>query len=858
MGEVYRARDTKLGRDVAIKVLPDAFLSDSDRLARFELEARVLATLNHPQIGSIYGLEEAEGIRALVLELVEGPTLADRIARGPLPIDETLRIARQIAAALQAAHDRGVIHRDLKPANIKVRPDGTVKVLDFGLAKVLEVHGSDSALSRSPTMLASMPGTLLGTAAYMSPEQARGEDTDRRADVWAFGCVLFEMCGGRAPFDGGTMTEVLANVLKSEPDWRRLPAAAPESIRRVLRRCLQKDAALRLRDIGDAGLEIDEAQLESRSPPPATAPLRRTERLAWAGAVLALAVLSAVAAAWAIGRRAPEPPEVRFDIDTGPVPDLFLLSSVALSPDGRSVLFVGDSNGQASVFQRRLDSVSTKLLAGTAGAAFPFWSPDGRSVGFYADGWLKRLDLDGSLVRKLAQAVVGVGGAWNRDGVMLFVPNPASPISRISAEGGPPVPVTRRLDDQAGHSFPHFLPDGRHFLYYAAGSPASRGIYVGQIDDSASKKLFDSDGGAVYTSGHVLFLRQEKILAQAFDADRLELSGSPFEVADSALGRSAGFALTFSAAANGAVAFRAGNARTGRQFAWFDRSGNLSGNLDELLRDVPMSLSPSPDGSQVVFFQRGETASDVWMLDTRRGVRSRFTDNPAEDIFPVWSRDGSHIFFSSIRNGRLSIYRKPTVGTGGEAVVLTPDSSETFALDTSPDGRWLLFQQANQKTGFDIMALSLRGDAKPEPLVQTDAEEYGGVFSPDGKWLAYISNSSGPSEVYVQAFPGPGPRQQVSPKGGAQIRWRADGRELFYIALDGTLMAVPIRVASDGTSIDPGTPTPLFKTRVGILVNLTAAAYVVSADGQRFLMNTVVQDPAGTPLRVIVNWHPQR
>ena len=571
-----------------------------------------------------------------------------------------------------------------------------------------------------------------------------------------------------------------------------------------------------------------------------------------------LAVLSAVVAAWAIGRRAPEPAEVRFDINTGPVPDLFLLPSVALSPDGRSVLFVGDSNGQAFVFQRQLDSVSTRQLAGTAGAAFPFWSPDGRSVGFYADGWLRRLDLDGGLVRKLAQAVVGIGGAWNRDGVILFVPNPASPISRISADGGPPVPVTQRLDDQAGHSFPHFLPDGRHFLYYAAGSPESRGIYVGQIDGSASKRLFDSDGGAVYTSGHVLFLRQEKILAQAFDAERLELSGSPFEVADGALGRSAGFALTLSAAANGAVAFRAGNARIGRQFAWFDRSGNLSGNLDELLREIPMSLSPSPDGSQVVFFQRGETASDVWMLDTRRGVRSRFTDNPAEDIFPVWSRDGSHIFFSSIRNGRVSIYRKPTVGTGGEAVVLTPDSPETFALDTSPDGRWLLFQQSNQKTGFDIMSLPLGGDAKPEPLVQTDAEEYGGVFSPDGKWLAYVSNSSGPSEVYVQAFPGPGPRQQVSPKGGAQIRWRADGRELFYIALDGTLMAVPIRVASDGTSIDPGTPIPLFKTRVGILVNLTAAAYVVSADGQRFLMNTVVQDPASTPLRVIVNWRAQR
>ena len=429
MGEVYRARDTKLDRDVAIKILPAGFATDPDRLARFEREAKTLASLNHPNIAHIHGAEDAGSTRALVMELVEGEDLSQRIARGPMALAEALAIARQIAEAMQTAHDHGIIHRDLKPANVKVKADGTVKILDFGLAKAADAQPVDDSLSHSPTMMATMPGTLLGTAAYMSPEQVKGQTADARSDVWAFGCLLFEMLTGRPAFAAATRSEILASVLTTEPDWRHLPPDTPESVRRLLRRCLEKNETNRLRAIADARLEIDDAQQPDRDPAHSrTAPRSRTERLAWASLV---ALLGVAALAWGVWsrRRVPAPPEVRFDIATPEVADPFLLPSVALSADGRQILFVADSDGQPHVWLRAIDSVSARPLAGTGGARYPFWSPDGRSVAFYADGFLKRLDLDGGLVRTLAKATVGVGGTWSRDGVILFVRNPASAIA---------------------------------------------------------------------------------------------------------------------------------------------------------------------------------------------------------------------------------------------------------------------------------------------------------------------------------------------------------------------------------------------------------------------------------------------
>jgi Tol biopolymer transport system component len=861
MGEVYRARDTKLGRDVALKVLPQVFAGNADRINRFEREALLLASLNHPNIAIIHGIEEADGVRALVLELIEGPTLADRIAQATgraLEIDEALTIARQIADALQVAHDHGVIHRDLKPANIKVRPDGTVKVLDFGLAKIAVDGGAGFQagpnVSNSPTMMASMPGLLLGTAAYMSPEQAKGQEADRRADVWAFGCVLFEILTGCAAFEGTTTSEILAGVLKTDPDWSRLPAGTPDAIRRLLRRCLEKDDKRRLRDIADARLEIDEARGELAAPRPAATPARRTERLAWGSAVAVLAVLVVAIGVWAI-RPAPARPEVRFDITTPPVSDPEDLASLAISPDGQTLAFVANSEGQPHLWVRPLNSIVSHPLAGTARSRLPFWSPDSRSVAFFADGQLKRIDLDGGLVRTInTQALYGFGGAWNRDGVILFVPNPASPIFRTSAAGGVPVSVTRLESSHAGHGLPSFLPDGRHFLYIVTGNAEARGVYVGQLDGSPPQRLIDADSVAVYASGHLLFDRQTTVFAQKFDVGRLEMEGSPFPVMEGVLRGT--YLSALSAAVGGIVAVHVVPAPIDRRFVWVDRSGMEMEAVGSFGSNAA-AITASPDVSHLAFFRRDAASSDIWLVETRRGVLSRFTTHPAEDIFPVWSRDGTRIVFSSNRdsNGGTALYEKRTSGNDSEELVLPATPEETFASDTSPDGQFLLYQRRSRKTGWDIWALPLHGEKKPRPLIQTEFDESAGLLSPDGTWLAYVANSSGRHEVYVQPFPGPGPRQQVSTTGGAQLRWRPDGRELFYIALDGKLMATPMSVAGDGGSLTVGIPVALFPTHIGrVLSPGPNAEYVVSADGKRFLMNIVALDANATPIRVIVNW----
>ncbi len=858
MGEVYRARDTKLGREVAIKILPRLFTSDPERLVRFEREARMLAALNHPNIGAIYGLEDADGVRALVLELIEGETLADRIQRRALPVAEALTIARQIADALDSAHEKGIIHRDLKPANVKITPDGVVKVLDFGLAKAAAGDGSSPDLSQSPTDTGggTREGIILGTAAYMSPDQARGKRVGKRTDVWAFGCVLYEMLTGRVPFPGETMSDTVAAILGREPDWHALPAATPEAIRRLLRRSLQKDDKVRLRDIADARLEIDEARSESPSPDSAaTPPLRRTERLAWLAAVGALALVAAAMAAWAV-RPTPPPPEVQLEINTPPVSDPEDLSSLAISPDGQKLVFVATEDGQPQLWVRELDSVVSRPIPGTGDASMPFWSHDSRSVGFYADGLLKRIDLAGGLVRTLTEATAGVGGSWNRDGVILLVRNPASAIVRISADGGMSAEATRLEGSHAGHIFPHFLPDGRHFLYYVNGAPETRGVYVGQLDGSATRKLFDSDSAAVYASGHLLFVRGATLLAQGFEVSRLEVTGSPFPVAAGVVGSMlANVRAALSATAGGAIAFRVGYAQAERQFVWVDRSGKEIGTVGAPDSGLAISPSISPDGGSLAFLRRVNGNADIWLLETRRGLLSRFTEHAAEDIFPVWSRDGVRIAFTSNRNGTIDLYQKRTTGVGVEELLLPGGPEESFACDWSPDGQFLLYQRRSAKTGFDFWALPLAGGGKPFSVGQTEFDERDGQFSPDGKRMAFHSNRSGRFEVYVQPFPGPGAALRVSTGGGAQVRWRPDGRELFYIALDGRLMAAPIQVPADGQLV-VGMPVPLFATHVGRVLSI-GAQYIVSSDGQRFLMNTFVQDASPTTIRLILNWQPR-
>jgi eukaryotic-like serine/threonine-protein kinase len=869
MGEVWRATDANLGRQVALKVLPDTFAHDPERLARFEREAKTLASLSHPNIAIIYGLEKANGIRALVMELIEGPTLADRITQGPIPFDEALPIARQIAEALQAAHEQGIIHRDLKPANVKVRADGTVKVLDFGLAKVLAPEAASvtvGGLSQSPTITSpamTHAGTILGTAAYMSPEQARGQGVDKRTDVWAFGCVLYEMLSGRGAFTGETITDTLASILEREPDWRRLPESTPDRARDLLRRCLRKDPRRRFHDIADARIELEEAQTGQNADARALSiSVGRGERLLWMSAVALVAVIAAAAMAWS--RATPTAIETRLEIATPPTMDPV---SLAMSRDGRTVAFVATDDGRSRLWLRRLDSGSARPLPGTDGAYYPFWSPDNRSVGFFADGKLKRIDLDTTSVQVLANASAGRGGTWNGDGVILFAPQ-AGPIFRIPASGGEPKQVTRPDGQRLSHRFPQFLPDGRHFLYFVrptVGIPDVRGVYVGNIDGSAPRRLVDADvAGVLAGSDTLLFVRQGTLFAQAFDTTRLALIGKPFPVASQIINNTAFGLAAVSSSSTGLFVYRAGPAER-RLFTWFDRSGHELGTVGEADTGDPSDPALSPDGRELALSREVDENRDIWILDTSRGVLRRLTYDPGIDRSATWSPDGSRVVFTANREGTGDLYQMPARGGSDEKVfVSTPEAKQ--AADFSPDGEFLLFRTQSPKTRYDIWAIRLSArrhvsdplkrleGQEPFVVVQTNSDERDPQFSPDGKWLAYESDESGRFEIYIQPFPGPGPKWPVSTAGGAQVRWPRNGGELFYIALDNRLMAVSITLDAERQTVSAGAPVPLFTTNVGGAVTVRRQQYVVSSDGQRFLMNTVKDQASTSPLTVVQNW----
>ena len=861
MGEVFRARDTRLNREVALKTLPAAFAGDAERLARFGREARVLASLNHPHIGAIYGIEND----ALVLELVEGPTLADVMERGAIALDDALPIARQITDALAAAHELGVVHRDLKPGNIKVRPDGTVKVLDFGLAKIADdaarpvSTGVNDAptqhvyLSQSPTItspaLMTSTGVILGTASYMSPEQARGRAVDRRADMWAFGCVLFEMLTGKRVFPGEDVSETLATVIKGEPDWRALPASTPTSIHRLLRRCLTKDPKARLSDASVARIEIDEALSSPDTDRHPTAP--RRERVAFISALAVVTVVAAATVLWALRRSPPIESEMRLEMTTPPTTDPV---SLALSPDGQKIAFVATVDGRSRLWVRSFDSVAAHPLAGTDEARWPFWSPDSLSIGFFAGTQLDRIDIDGGLVKRLASILSGGGGAWGADGTILFNPNNGvEPIWRTTAAGSNPVSVTRReASRQAAHRSPSFLPDGRHFLFYVAGAADVSGIYVGATDGSPSRRLFDADSSAVYhPAGYLLFVKQGTLFAQRFDASQLAVSGNPLPVADN-------IALlnSYAAVAVGGnrIAYRTGSGGGARhQLAWFDRSGKEIVSLGpaETNGNYP---SLSSTGERVVL----QRATDIWLLE--RNLLTRLVSSPALDVMPLWSPDATRVVFTSARQGVADIYVKSIGGTGSEDLLLASPQPK-IPTDWSLDGRFLLYGEQQPKAGYDLLALPMMGNKVPIPIAHTEFDERNGQFSPDGTWVAYQSNATGRDEIYVQSFPDPAITKRVTADGGGQVRWRRDGRELFYLGLDDKLMSVSVSFGARGQNLDFGTPTPLFRAPLpnqAAPVGITRQQYSVSPDGQRFLINKVVEEVVTTPITIILNWKPER
>jgi Tol biopolymer transport system component len=863
MGQVYRATDTKLKRQVAIKILPPSLAADHDRLARFQREAEVLASLNHPNIAHIHGLEESAGGTSLVMELVEGEDLSQRLARGAIPLDEALLIAKQITDALEAAHEHGVIHRDLKPANIKIRPDGTVKVLDFGLAKAIAPAGGSADVLNSPTLTArnTQAGMILGTAAYMAPEQARGKPVDRRADIWAFGAVLFEMLTGKRAFPGEDITDTLAAVVRAEPEWGLIPRDVPPTLVVYLQRCLQKDPKQRIGDIHDVRLALDGAFDVAGQTPAAIAPKPASRaRLPWmvAAASVLVAAALAIPAVRHIGEAPPStPPETRTDIVTTGT------GTFALSPDGRQLAFAASSGGTLRLWLRSLSDASAHPLAGTDGAEILFWSPDSRSIAFFTATELKRLDLGGGGPRTVASGFRFISGTWGADDVILYSEPTSNPpslnlLKRVSAAGGAPAAVSP-LGPEMSYYSPSFLPDGKRFLFSATGRHDAHGIYLGALDGSPPTRLTPdvSPGlywpgasgafGASRDGGWLVLLRTDNLVAQRLDLAIPALAGEPLSVADDVEFASTSWA--------GLMAYRTGAGSYQRQLAWFDARGSQLETVGE-----PGDLSafhPSPDGRSVaITVGTTGTFDDIWILEVTRGLRTRFTFGQGTHRNPVWSPDGRSLVFASSRSGHLDIYRKSVDGAVGSEELLYADERAKQPWSWSPDGKHLLFTATDPKTKQDLLILPMTGDRKPVAFAQTEFSEAQGVFSPDGRWIAYVSDESGTAEIYAAPFPGPGGKRLISTRqagvgqGGVPM-WRPDGKEIFYIAPDRSLMAVEVTV--EGTTLEPGLPRVLF----GPILAVGGRNYAVSADGKRFLTMMRPGRRTDAPITLVQNWRPE-
>jgi eukaryotic-like serine/threonine-protein kinase len=862
MGEVYRARDTKLGRDVALKTLPQLLALDSDRLARFEREAQVLASLNHPNIAAIYGFEElfleaSSGhsvVRALALELVEGPTLADRIAQGPIPVDDVISIARQIADALAAAHERGIIHRDLKPANIKLRPDGLVKVLDFGIAKVLdpvEVVADNSSPTGSPA--ATEVGVILGTAAYMSPEQAKGRPTEKRSDVWAFGCVLYEMLTGARAFPGEDVSETLAAVLRGEPDWSRLPAAVPPSIRTLIEGCLQKDRKQCIADISAARFLIGErATVPAPMTPPSQSFWRRALPFAATAAVaaaLAGIVASSVGSspfsatnARAVRFVVAPPRGTSYGTREEPI-------SPSLSPDGTRLVFRVLRQGEPVLAVRAIDALDAQVLTGTEGARFPFWSPDGRVIAFFAGGKLRTIGAAGGPLQTICDAAPGFGGTWSRQGLIAFAPGPTQALFKVPATGGQPSPLTNLQKNETIHRLPQFLPDGQRFLY----SAEPNALYLGSIDGGPAVRVpLATNLAAQYApSGYLLFIQDGALLAQRFDPDGARFTGEPVQIGEGLQGLQR-LGETVSISDTGVLAY-AMDPSVNVRLAWVDRAGRSVGSVGPFPFGHYADRELSPQGNQLAVTSvpapRTTAApwanQDVWVFDLEHGRSTQLTFDSASDEHPIWSPDGRQLVFLSRRQGAEGLYQKAANNEKPEELLLR--GTGLLPLDWSAAG--ILYDTGGP--AGDLWLLPLAGDRKPyalvrEPFTQSDAQ-----FSPDGRWFAYSSAELGRPEVFVQRFPPSGAKWRISINGGSHPRWRRDGKELFYLAADGKLMAVP--VASDRNTFRADVSRELFQTGLNRLYP-RIRSYGVSPDGERFLIS-VSEDPGTTASIVVVsNW----
>ena len=871
MGEVYRARDTRLDRVVAIKVLPPQLSDAVESRERFEREARVISSLNHPNICVLHDIGRQDGIDFLVMEFLDGESLAQRLARGPLALDLALKYAIEIASALDAAHRQGVTHRDLKPGNIMLTKVGA-KLLDFGLAKLKPRSGPVQSLSEMPTAASigelTAQGSILGTLQYMSPEQLEGTEADARSDIFAFGAMLYEMLTGKKAFEGKSQVSLMAAILEHEPiPLRTRQPLAPPLLEHLITRCLAKhpdqrwqtssDVALELKWLASQGASSLEAETRSESKA-VRQPASRTWILAAAvGIVLgSLAVFGALAM-----RSVPEAPSLRFDVNL-PEGVKFIGSaarSFSASPDGRRLAFVAQGpDDKTRVWVRALDSFTAQPLAGTEGAEPIFsWAPDSRQLLFTAQGKLKKSDITGGQPQTIADGIAAARTAWSQDGTIIFENRAGintGPLFRISAAGGAPAPLTSLDKDrqEVRHSWPSFLPDGHHFIYSVSSSDAQKsGLFVGDTDSTERKQIMNSDWAAVYAPpGYLLFLRETALMAQRFDAEKLELSGEPFRIADNVM-RSA-LDVGVSVSGNGVLSYRTGDfAGSSSSFVWFDRHG-----MQTPVKEIPVGavsgMALSPDGKNVAFARQLDASNpyNIWLHDFVRGVTSRFTVNPFVNAAPKWSPDGNDVLFFSTR-GSGGIYKKSASGArDDELIVNTPQRAQVE--DVSSDGRFLMIQG----TG-DLKILSLKDDKEPLPFSQTGFNEREGRFSPNTRWVAYTSSQSGQDQIYIGSISASG-LWQISRDGGRQPRWRRDGKELFFLSLEGRMMAVTLEETAN--AMQAGLPVELFDARFPfqelggnyLVSGNSRNDYDVTADGQRFLI--AAQDAASDPIHVVINW----
>jgi Tol biopolymer transport system component len=861
MGQVYRAEDTNLNRQVAIKVLPDIFSGDPERLARFEREAKLLASLNHPDIAAIHGLENAGGKRFLVMELVEGETLAQRIAKGPLPVDEALDVCRQIAEGLEAAHEKGVIHRDLKPANVKITPEGKVKILDFGLAKAFQEQPSMGDISDSPTITEAMtqPGVVLGTAAYMSPEQAKGKAVDKRADIWAFGGVLYECLAGKRAFEGETVTETLAAVLTRDPAWDSLPPMTHRRARDLLRRCLKRNPAERLRDIGDARIEIEEAASGMHDEAVAQAPVapstwRRT--LAVAIGSMLLAGLAAGLAVWSALR--PGAPQVtRFTI-MPPAEAALSGASVAISPDGKRIAYASANGTQLSV--RALDALTPSHLTGLGAPTQPFFSPDGRWIGFF-DGLnaLKKVPASGGPAMILCglRGAAPRGAAWSPDGTIIFATDdPATGLWRVSETGGAAELLTEpeRGSTVVDHIWPQLLPGGRAVLFTAnayAGSSAAPQLAVLDLGTRALKQLLPGSYSLYAPTGHLIYEASGALRAVGFDLGRLEVIGASVPILET-VAKSQRGASGVHIASNGTLVYVQGGVQdAARRLVWVARDGT-----EEVVGGLPPGgyVIPrlSPDGTKVALDNRNPRPN-IWIWDFPRRTMTRFTFDL--EAYPFWSRDGRHLAFTSFdsASGTGNLFWRATSGAT-PAERLAQSNRSRYGSSFAPDGTRLLFREEAGATGLDIAMLTLGAEPRIEPLVQTPFNELNPEVSPDGRWLAYESNESGRGEIYVRPFPDVrAGLWQISTEGGVHPAWAPSGRELFFVAPDGGLMRVPVELEP---TLTPGAPARIIAGRY--YHGGPYRSYDISPDGRRFLMmsegDVAGEGAPAAGIVVVLNW----